>query len=299
MVSQPVKIKERPACDHEYTLLKEVIMCPPTFFDIKEVINQVQRAHLNEPIDQDKAKSQFYNVVDKLEEHGVQVLLLTPNRRFTDQIFTRDIGFVLGRSFQIAHMKEPVRQGEEKWLETWLKENKIPYFERPESPIEGGDVLIHGNQLWIGKSDRTSSAAIDSLQKRFPAFQIHVISYPSKYLHLDCILSILSEKEAIIYPPAFSSQSFELIKQNWPNLIIVTEEEQFGLAANVFSIGNKKVFSQPQFPRLNEQLRCHGYFVEEIDISEIVKSGGAFRCITLPLVRNDQQNQESGSIFQE
>lgn len=287
MVSQPAKIQERPACDHEYTPLKEVIMCPPAYFDIKEVINRVQVAHLDEPINQNKAKSQFYDVVDKLKKHEVQVLLLTPNRQFTDQIFTRDIGFVLGRSFQIAHMKEPVRQGEEKWLEIWLKENKIPYFKWFEFPIEGGDVLIHGNQLLIGESDRTSSAAIDSLQKRYPAFQIHSISYPPKYLHLDCILSILSEKEAIIYPPAFSPQNYEQIKQNWPDLITVTEEEQFGLAVNVLSIGNKTVLSQPQFPRLNQELRRRGYVVEEVDISEIVKSGGAFRCITLPLVRNE------------
>ncbi|MBA4601570.1 dimethylarginine dimethylaminohydrolase family protein [Thermoactinomyces mirandus] len=285
MCSQPVKIQERPACDHEYTPLKEVIMCPPAFFDIKEVINRVQLAHLDEPIDRDKAKSQFYHVVDKLKEYEVQVMLLTPNRQFTDQIFTRDIGFVLGNSLQIAHMKEPIRQGEEKWLEKWLDEKKIPYLKRLDSPIEGGDVLIHGHQLWIGEGDRTTSEAVSSLQNRFPSFEIHSISYPAKYLHLDCILSILSETEAIVYPPAFSSQSYEQIKQNWPDLITVTEEEQFGLAVNILSIGNKTVFSQPRFPRLNDELRRRGYVVEKIDISEIVKSGGAFRCITLPLLR--------------
>ncbi|MGA8942423.1 MAG: arginine deiminase family protein [Thermoactinomyces sp.] len=283
-----VNIQDKPSCYHEYTPLKKVIMCPPAFFDIKEVINQVQVAHLDEPIDQDKAISQFQDVVQKLKEHGVQVMLLPPNRQFTDQIFTRDIGFVLGESLQIAHMKEPVRQGEETWLETWLKENGIPYFERFDFPIEGGDVLIHGNQLWIGESDRTSSEGINALQERFPSFEIYSVSYPPKYLHLDCVLSILSQTEAIVYPPAFTPKNYEQIKENWPDLIMVTEEEQFGLAVNVLSIGNKTVLSQPQFPRLNHQLRRRGYFVEEVDISEIVKSGGAFRCITLPLVRTEK-----------
>ena len=69
------------------------------------------------------------------------------------------------------------------------------------------------------------------------------------------------------------------------DLIEVTKEEQFTMGTNVLSIGNQRVISLPMNTEVNEELRKRGYKVIEVDISEIIKSGGSFRCCTMPLER--------------
>ena len=68
-------------------------------------------------------------------------------------------------------------------------------------------------------------------------------------------------------------------------LIEVSEEEQFTMGTNVLSIGDKKVFSLPQNKQVNAQIRAHGFEVIEVDFSEIIKSGGSFRCCSMPVDR--------------
>ena len=69
------------------------------------------------------------------------------------------------------------------------------------------------------------------------------------------------------------------------NIIPIDKEEQFLLGTNVLAIGNKTIITQPQHKNLNNKLKENGFKTIEIDISEIVKKGGAFRCTTCPIER--------------
>jgi N-dimethylarginine dimethylaminohydrolase len=55
----------------------------------------------------------------------------------------------------------------------------------------------------------------------------------------------------------------------------------------VLSIGNKKILSLPVNKQVNKQLRNRGFEVIEVDITERIKSGGSFRCCSLPFLRGD------------
>jgi N-dimethylarginine dimethylaminohydrolase len=57
------------------------------------------------------------------------------------------------------------------------------------------------------------------------------------------------------------------------------------MGTNVLSIGNKKIISLPVNQDVNSQMRNRGYEVLEVDITEIIKSGGSFRCCTMPILR--------------
>ncbi|MBD1373821.1 hypothetical protein IC620_15865 [Hazenella sp. IB182357] len=273
-----------PFCDHEYTPLKQVLMCPPSYFRISEVINETQRHFVDEKIDAGRATAQFDQLVTVLKSHGVEVLLLQPDPRFPEQVYTRDIGFTLGNLFFQASLSEEIRQKEEVVLDKWLIKQEILSFEIDNGTIEGGDVFIDGDQVLIGISDRTSLSAVYALQSEWEQFNIKPIPFTKKYLHLDCVFNILSAQDGLIYPPAFAETELKWLSKN-RDLIEVTAEEQFGLATNIISIGNRVVISHPQQKRINQELRTRGYTVEEVDVSEIVKGGGAFRCITLPILR--------------
>jgi N-dimethylarginine dimethylaminohydrolase len=134
-------------------------------------------------------------------------------------------------------------------------------------------------------SDRTNAEAIEHLQNLLKKqFDIIPIDFQSKYLHLDCVFNIVSPELAIIYPGALKPEQIELFKSRY-ELIEVSEEEQFTLGTNVLSIGYNKIISLPINKKVNEELRKRGFEIIEVDITEIIKSGGSFRCCTLPIHR--------------
>ena len=60
------------------------------------------------------------------------------------------------------------------------------------------------------------------------------------------------------------------------------------MTTNVLSINDETVISQPKFKRLNNWLKNHNLKVEEVDLSEVSKQEGLFRCTSLPLIRYDE-----------
>ena len=271
-------------CQSEYGSLKKVFLCEPQYMEIKEVINDVQKQYINDNIDRSLAISQHQNFEEALRNAGVEVIKLQPSKDHPEQVFTRDIGFTLGNHLFISEMANPIRQGEEKVLAKWMKEHDISYKKLSNHSIEGGDVIVDGNRVFIGLSHRTSMSAIETLQNELPDFQIIPIPFNPKYLHLDCVFNILSSKDALIYPDAFDANTVDYLSSMY-HLIEVNESEQFSMGTNVLSIGQKRVFSLPINRDVTDQMRKHGYEVIEVDFSEIIKSGGSFRCCSMPIIR--------------
>ncbi|MEH7545934.1 dimethylarginine dimethylaminohydrolase family protein [Neobacillus vireti] len=276
------------SCFSEYDTLKKVVLCSATYMTIREPINETQKQFLKENIDTELAKKQHQQLVQVLEENGVEVLLLTPSEKYPEQVFTRDIGFTLGNQVFVAHMAHDVRQGEEQPLIDLLEKELITYTNLLEDKIEGGDVLIDRNTVYIGVSNRTNKKAIEHLQSLLPTFEVITVPFTDTYLHLDCVFNILSEDEALIFPGEIDEDKLKILSSRY-NLIKVSEEEQATLGTNVLSIGNKRVLSLPINKEVNKNLRDRGYQVIEVDISEIIKSGGAFRCCTMPILRETPQ----------
>lgn len=282
-LNSPLVPKSKTHCTNEYGKLKKVVVVSPENMQINEIINETQKHFLKENIDIDKAVSQHKTFVDVLEKNGSEVIHLQPSSELNEQVFTRDIGFTIHDQFFVASMNTDVRRGEVKTLKHWLEENEVPYNELLHS-IEGGDVLVDEENVWIGVSGRTNQLAIQSLRNQLTPYTVHELPLREDILHLDCVFTIISSEWALVYPPAFSKEDLETIKKHY-NIITVTDEEQFQMGPNVLAIGNQKVISLTQNQALNERIRAEGFDVIELDLSEIIKSGGSFRCCTLPLIR--------------
>lgn len=273
-------------CKSEYDSLRRVLLCPPEYMEIKDVINDVQKRYQEENIDTEKALQQHKQFLEALQLEGVETDLLIPSEAFPEQVFTRDIGFTVGETVYIAEMASEIRQGEESVLQKWLKRNDFQAETLGGNRVEGGDVLIDRDTVYVGVSSRTCKNAVDELQKKLPEFEVIPISFDEKYLHLDCVFNILSPTEALIYEEALDQKTIDMLSKRY-TLLPVDKQEQFALGTNVLSIGERRVFSQPQNSKVNALLRANDFRVIEVDFSEIIKSGGAFRCCTLPLIREE------------
>jgi len=243
-----------------------------------------------------------------LKKHGVKVYRpeLLEN---VNQIFTRDIGFVIGDKFIKANIL-PDREDEFQAIGAILKQfdkNKI-FYPPEEVHIEGGDVMPWNDYIFVGTyrrpdypdyiTARTNAAAIDFLQNTFPrkkviAFDLkkHNTDPRENALHLDCVFQPVGHGKAIIHKEGFldEKQYKFLVDLFGPeNLFHITKDEMYDMYSNVFSISPDVVVSEQNNKRLNDWLRQQGLIVEEVPYAEISKQEGLLRCSTLPLQREDK-----------
>ena len=223
-----------------------------------------------------------------------------------NQIFSRDIAFVIDDSFIISNIL-PERSNEilaiNKVIDL-IPKNKI--IELPEDcHVEGGDVILHNDYIFIGtydgddycnfKTARTNYKAIKFLKEKFiekkiiPFDLIKSDLEPTKNaLHLDCCLQPVGNGKLVACPDAFLKRDqYEWLVNYFgvENILEISLCEMSEMNCNFFSIDTNIVVSEKSFTRLNSWLRSFDIVVEEINYKEISKQGGLLRCSTLPLIR--------------
>jgi N-dimethylarginine dimethylaminohydrolase len=235
----------------------------------------------------------FENV---LSEQGVTVL--KPNNiDDLNQIFVRDLGFVVDDIFIVASMKETVRSPELDGLSQVLEFFHPDKIIRPPEGvyIEGGDIVLAKDTIFAGIGRRTNEAAVGFLRTIFSNKRI--IPLETQYassdprvsiLHLDCAFQPVGSQYAILYEKGFVSPPkviFDLFGTE--NIITVSSEEMYQMVPNIFSISPSKVVSCASFVRLNKLLKERGIDVISIDYENVSILGGLLRCSTLPLSRKN------------
>ena len=220
-----------------------------------------------------------------------------------DQIFARDVGFVIQDVLVRSKMIED-RAMEWEGVKNLLQGVKTV---TPPSDvlIEGGDVLIAGNKLYVGYSDeatisslktaRTNEKSLLWLQKTFPEIQVVGVQLikddlvlTKNVLHLDCAFMPLGLGHCIVYKEGFCTEDdYQKITEDYPmgNIFHVNQEEAILLATNLLSIDRHCIVSDKRFTRVNKWLESNGYDIHLVDYSAIGKLGGLLRCSTLPLER--------------
>lgn len=223
-----------------------------------------------------------------------------------NQIFTRDIGFVIEDVFVKSNIL-PDRERELEAIQYVIDQMNPTKVVRPpeEVHIEGGDVMLWGNYIFVGTykgSDykeyitaRTNWQGVEYLRKLFPnkivkEFDLvkSKIEARDNALHLDCCFQPVGETKGIIYKRGFREEAdYMFLVQLFgkENLFHIEREEMYHMYSNVFSIAPDVVVSERKFTRLNNWLRENGFTVEEIPYAEIAKQEGLLRCSTLPLIR--------------
>ena len=222
----------------------------------------------------------------------------------TNQIFVRDLGFIIEDKFFISSIL-PDREIEIEGLKNILKKIKSVVKLPKNAHVEGGDVVLDDGHIFIGyygQNDyknqitaRTNKKAIKLIRKHFPdkkMVPLEIIKSPhlptSNALHLDCCFQPLSNNKAVICKEAFKNPielNYLISLYGNENMFEITLKEMSKLYSNFLSINKETVISDKRFKRLNNWFSDVGMKVEKANYSEIAKLGGLFRCSTLPIIR--------------
>jgi N-dimethylarginine dimethylaminohydrolase len=257
------------------------------------------------PIESDMAdEMEAFNLV--LKKYGVSVLRPQMIENY-NQIFTRDIGFVIDDIFVKSNIL-PDRERELDAIQYVIDQIDPLKVVRPpeEVHIEGGDVMLWNDYIFIGTykgSDykdyitaRTNWQGVQFIKELFPNKMVKEfdlvkskIEARDNALHLDCCFQPVGKDKGIIYKSGFREEADYMFLVNLfgkENLFHITRDEMYNMNSNVFSIDSNVVVSEKNFTRLNNWLRTNGFIVEEIPYAEIAKQEGLLRCSTLPLIRD-------------
>ena len=241
-----------------------------------------------------------------LEKYNVKVYRPEMIENY-NQIFTRDIGFVIDDTFVKSNIL-PDRERELDAIHYIIDQINPDKVVRPpeEVHIEGGDVMLWNDYIFIGTykgSDykdyitaRTNMQGVQYIKDLFPnkivkEFDLvkSKIEARDNALHLDCCFQPVGTDKGIIYKSGFREEADYLFLVNLfgkENLFHITREEMYNMNSNIFSINTNVVVSERNFTRLNNWLRANDFVVEEVSYAEIAKQEGLLRCSTLPLIRD-------------
>jgi N-dimethylarginine dimethylaminohydrolase len=257
------------------------------------------------PKDEDMVK-EMEAVAEVFKKYDVKVYRPQSIKDY-NQIFSRDIGFVIEDKFIIANILED-RSMEIEAIEHVINQiDPSKIIEFPENAhIEGGDVMPWGDYIFVGAyygedypsfiTARTNMSAVKHLQKLFPHKKVKSFNLrksntvaDENALHLDCCFQPFGKGKAIIHKEGF------LIEEEYQwlvdffgkdNCFHITKREMYDMNSNIFSISPEVVISEKNFTRLNTWLREQGFTVEEVPYAEISKQEGLLRCTTMPLIRD-------------
>ena len=258
------------------------------------------------PIEEDLTK-EMQEFFDVLKKYNVTIYRPEKIQNY-NQIFSRDIAFVIENKFVFANVVEDRAKEIQgiKHVYDQIEDQNIIHL--PEScHVEGGDVMLFESYVFIGTysaddyskyiTARTNSQAVDVIEKLFPnktiiPFELLKSNDDARNsaLHLDCCLQPVGNNKAITCPDGFLDKNqYQWIVDLFgaDNIFEITREEMYNMHCNIFSIDKNVVVSDKAFTRLNTWLEENNFIVEKIKYTEVSKQGGLLRCSTLPLIREN------------
>lgn len=266
---------------------RTVLMCPPTFFDVRERKNPYMRL----PIDRVRAQQQWEALQRALEESGVTVETIAPVKDLEDMVFAANQVFVgysdkIGKFIVPSEMKYPIRQREVPFYVEWFGQRgyKIVALDLRGECLEGhGDLLWHPDRsrIWAGYGFRSTPGGIQRFTKAmellgFPVVPLQLID--DHCYHLDTCLCPLNAEAALIFPGAFVLESLEKLRNGWKRLHEFSRDEALQFIGNGIA-ANGRYITPRMSDNLLRVLQAEGLTPVQVDTSEFEKSGGSAFCM--------------------
>ena len=217
------------------------------------------------PIDVARAIAQHADYVEALRSRGVAVEELPPLAGAPDACFVEDTAIVLDEVAVITRPGIESRRREVGSVASALaKHRELITIDAP-STLEGGDVVVAGETLFVGWSKRTNHAGLKELAHRVLR----------GCLHLKSAMTLIGPETLLIQP-----EWLDLTHVRGLECLSVAPEEPFG--ANALRLADS-LLHPAGFPRTHSLLCERGFDVSPVEIGEFQKAEGAVTCLSLLL----------------
>ena len=269
----------------------KILMCKPEYFDVNYVGNEFMKNNEGN-VNHSKAMEQWEELKKVYEDLGFKVDLIKPVKGLVDMVFTanQSLPFIDGNGKKkviLSKMKNIQRKKEVQYFEEYYKNcnyeiinlpDEVEYFESE------GDCVIdyERNILFGGYGYRTDEKVYDIIAEYmdYKIVKLKLIN-PVLY-HLDTCLSILNSETVVVAESAFDTESLNILKGYFTNIIKADEEENLKyFICNCHSPDGKNVIVQRGSTKFKDDFIKNGFNLIEVETTEFMKSGGSVFCMKL------------------
>jgi dimethylargininase len=228
-----------------------------------------------QPIDTDRAATQWQTYVDALAGAGWEIIEVEPAHDCADAVFIEDAVVVFGDLAVVCRPGVDERRAELAGARAAVQAAGLEVVTiDPPGTLDGGDVLKVGSTVYVGQGGRTNPAGVDQLTRLLDPLGLKVIAVPvTKALHLKSAVTALPDGTVIGYEPFVDDPSV------FPEFLAVPDEQ----GAHVVLIGGNQVLMAAGCPATEVLLRDRGLDPVPVDIGEFEKLEGCVTCLSIRL----------------
>jgi dimethylargininase len=223
-------------------------------------------------IDPARAREQHALYCQALATAGVRVEALPPADAYPDSCFMQDPALVIGGRAVITRPGAASRLGEEALVAPLLRA-RFPTAEIvAPGTLEGGDILVLPDHVYVGRSDRTNAEGVAQLRaalRPLPVDEIPVVGL----LHLLSGATFLGRNTLLAARSMADRPEFAGME-----VLVVPDEEAY--ACNVLGLG-EYVIAPAGYERTLRLLETNGFKVLPVPVGEFTKADGGVTCLSL------------------
>jgi dimethylargininase len=242
--------------------------------DVSPSIANAELTHLDRVvIDYERARDQHEQYRALLASLGCEVISLPGDAAFPDCVFIEDTAVVLDDVAVITRPGAASRRGEvDVVAEALAPLRKLVRIEAPAT-LDGGDVLVLDDRVYVGRSSRSNEAALEQLRALTGREVIGVDVHGA--LHLKTAITRVSHDTLLVNRAWVDVTPFA----GWK---IVDAAETFG--ANAVWLGDVVIYPAA-FPETLARLAAAGLAVRTVAADELAKAEGGVTCCSLLVER--------------
>lgn len=223
-----------------------------------------------------KAIVQHEQYVAALAKAGLDVTVLPACEDFPSSVFIEDNALLTDKVAIISNPGALTRNGEVRIpdLVPTLKKFYDNVEKITEGTVEPGDIMMVGNDYYIGISKRTNQAGAEQMASILKKYGHNPTIVPLKEMfHLKSGVNYLENKNMLVAGEFVDNPLFKDF-----NTVEMPEEEMY--AANCVWV-NDYVLVPEGYPKVKKIVEDMGYKTIILEVSEYRKTNGGLSCISL------------------
>ena len=225
------------------------------------------------PVDADLALQQWYGYVDAMKGAGWDVVEVAPADDCPDAVFVEDPVVVHRGLAILTRPGAPSRRAEVHGVRDAVEQLGLPTVDiRAPGTLDGGDVLVVGDTMYVGRGGRTNGDGIRQLRRLVAPSGTGVVAVPtSSVLHLKSAVTALPDGVVVGYRPLVDAPEL------FPHFLAVPEES----GAHVVALDDERLLLAADCPRTAELYADLGYTPVCVDLSEYQRLEGCVTCLSV------------------
>jgi dimethylargininase len=226
------------------------------------------------PIDVELARAQHQAYEQALAAAGYRVQQLDADDAMPDSVFVEDLAVVFDELAILTRPGADSRRPEMPAVAAALAAYRPLYAIESPATVDGGDVLVAGRHVFVGRSTRTNIAAMAQMRQLLVPHGYKVVETTVRgCLHLKSAVTAIDDERLLVNPAWIDAADFDEF-----TLIEVPAGEPS--AANALRLADR-ILVAAAFPRTADRLAALGLDVVRVEASELAKAEGAVTCCSL------------------